>query len=181
MKRRLRDKLVLLVRQRDGVLCGGGSGGKGAWAFPHVAHQEGETIRVTAERALRECAGAVEAFFIGNAPMAHYPLGGAAAGEAAAADGGAAAPSGGGGGGGGSGGSGGSGAPGGAHALHTAGDSDVGLSGGAVFFMLAQAVNDPWEVVLEEGFASGHAWVAADELGEYLGDDRLAELARRML
>jgi ADP-ribose pyrophosphatase YjhB (NUDIX family) len=184
MKRRLRDKLVLLVRQQAECapgLGGGGSGsagsGKaavgGSWAFPHVKVGPGETLRGAAERALSECLGAAaEAFFIGNAPMAHYPLGGAAA---AAADG-----SGGG--------------------DNTRSSSTSSSSAAqrrkqqkqaqaqqqpqlpAVFFMLAQAVNDPWDAAPLPGFASDHAWLAADELPQYVGGaPGLADLARRML
>lgn len=165
MKRKLREKLVLLVKQRDSAIpadsessSGGGSGGAkgskgagagGAWAFPHVQHKEGETIRATAERALQECAGVAEVFFIGNAPMAHHELGGSSGGSASAAAGG----SGGGG----------------------------GDGGGLMFFMLAQAVNDPWDISLESAFASGHAWVTVEELPRYLRDDRLVELAGKML
>jgi hypothetical protein len=47
--------------------------------------------------------------------------------------------------------------------------------------MLAQVVNDPWDVEIQRQFATDHAWVSAAELPKFLGDDRLAELARRML
>ncbi|KAI8465695.1 MAG: hypothetical protein J3K34DRAFT_525166 [Monoraphidium minutum] len=179
MKRSLREKLVLLVKQNGSALGpsrgggGGGGSGGGGWAFPHVAAREGEAVRAAAERALREAAGPAEAFFIGNAPMAHYPL----------------PPHGGGGGGGASSGKegSGSGGGGGARALHTSaavasssGDGG-GSGGGAVFFMLAQVVNDPWDLDLSPAFGSDHAWVAAGELGDYLGDDRLVELARKMI
>lgn len=70
MKRRLRDKLVLIVKGGGGS-GGGGSSSGGRWQFPAAEHREGETIRATAERALRQTIGLPPLFFIGNAPMAH--------------------------------------------------------------------------------------------------------------
>ncbi len=176
MKRKLREKLVLLVKQKGSALEGGSSSGssKDGWVFPHVLHKEGETIRAAGERALRESVGVAEAFFIGNAPMAHHPLGGGGGGGSS----GAASSSGT------------TGASSGAseRALHTsaaaghAASSGGGSSeGDAMFFMLAQVVNDPWQVELREAFASDHAWVTVEELPGYLKDDRLVELARKML
>ena len=52
MKRQLASKLVLVVKQQS-VARGSSSG----WTFPHARHESGETMRATAERALRECIG----------------------------------------------------------------------------------------------------------------------------
>jgi ADP-ribose pyrophosphatase YjhB (NUDIX family) len=64
MKRRLQEKLVLLVRTQGNALplkaaaaATAAAGGSGAWTFPHTAHQAGETIRQAAERALKETIG----------------------------------------------------------------------------------------------------------------------------
>ena len=193
MKRRLRDKLVLLVKQKGSMLNTGdggastssSSGGGESWAFPHARHAAGETVRQTAERALREAVGVVDAFFIGNAPMAHYRLAGGGGGggsgasssssgdgaEANAASDGASS----------SGGASSSFSSSGSKSSSSSGGGSNGSSGGAVFFMLAQVVNDPWDASVARGFASDHAWVAPDELPRYIGDARLLELARKML
>lgn len=52
---------------------------------------------------------------------------------------------------------------------------------GRVFFHLAQVVNDPWDVEVSADVASGFAWVAKDELEQYIQDKQLLKLARRML
>lgn len=65
MKRRLADKLVLLIKARqDPKAAVAATGGQAAaavsrplWTFPYTAHKEGETIRDTAERALKEAIG----------------------------------------------------------------------------------------------------------------------------
>jgi hypothetical protein len=72
MKRRLRDKLVLLVKADRNVISPAAAAaavpgssatssssrkGSSSWTFPHTAHQEGETMRAAAERALRETVG----------------------------------------------------------------------------------------------------------------------------
>ncbi|GBF96696.1 hypothetical protein Rsub_09329 [Raphidocelis subcapitata] len=198
MRRRLRDKLVLLVKQPapagdplgrpvggGGAGSGGGGAAGGGWSFPAARRAEGETLRAAAERALREAVGVAEVFFVGNAPMGHFPLGGSTSGS-------------GGGGGGGSSGSSGGGS--GTRALHTSaapaaadggggsaaaepGQAEVAAEegGDAVFFMLAQVVNDPWEVDLGAGSCSDAVWVAPDELPGYIGPGPLADLAQRML
>lgn len=49
--------------------------GKDEWKLPFATHQTGETIRATAERALQEALGdAAETYFVGNGPFAHVPL-----------------------------------------------------------------------------------------------------------
>jgi len=183
MKRKLREKLVLLVKQQGSAL----NGSKQGWAFPHVQHREGETIRSAAERALRECAGVAEAFFIGNAPMAHHPLGGGASASASSSSSGGGGAS--------SSGAAAAGSASAARALHTSSSPAAAASSAAgpsqegsgskdedtMFFMLAQVVNDPWELQLREGFASEHAWVTVEELPQYLNDERLVDLTRQML
>jgi ADP-ribose pyrophosphatase YjhB (NUDIX family) len=68
MKRRLHDKLVLLVKAQSNALtaaaaaaAGGSSKASGSssstWTFPHTACQPGESIRQAAERALKETIG----------------------------------------------------------------------------------------------------------------------------
>jgi len=148
MKRRLRDKLVLLVK---------GGGGSGGWRFPAAEHREGETIRATAERALRQAVGLPPLFFVGNAPMAHLEeeggegadAGRRRAGETRATtffhlaqvlnD------------------------PWNVELARGAGGGGGGAAGGS-------------------GAVVDHAWVAPDELEKYLGGStRLLELARRMV
>ncbi|KAL6783976.1 MRPL46 [Auxenochlorella protothecoides x Auxenochlorella symbiontica] len=68
LKRRLDQRVFMLVRRK---------GGSGAWEFPAVEHEEGETIRGSAERALgltlvRE---GLQPFFVGNAPAGHVETG----------------------------------------------------------------------------------------------------------
>jgi 8-oxo-dGTP pyrophosphatase MutT (NUDIX family) len=141
MKRRLRDKLVLLVKSSDG-------GGAGGWRFPSAEHRDGETIRATAERALREAIGErAPLFFIGNAPMAHLEEG-----ERSGGGGGSSSSS-------------------------SSSSSQMGAAASSApaattktFFHLAQVLNDPWEVELARGgVAHDFAWVAPDELDKYLG------------
>ena len=53
----------------------GGSSNKGRWELPSQAHNPGETIRQSAERALAEAIGSEpepKIYFIGNAPCAHW-------------------------------------------------------------------------------------------------------------
>lgn len=61
MKRRLTDKLVLLVKARHDPTAAAAIGSKAAaqtvWTFPFTAHKAGETIRGAAERALKEAIG----------------------------------------------------------------------------------------------------------------------------
>jgi len=52
---------------------------------------------------------------------------------------------------------------------------------GRVFFHLAQVVNDPWEVELVDAAATDFAWVAKDELQQYIQDERLLKLACDMV
>jgi hypothetical protein len=49
----------------------------------------------------------------------------------------------------------------------------------AVYFHLAQVLNDPWEVQLQQEDAQDHAWVTLDELPNYISDPQLLELARK--
>jgi hypothetical protein len=42
-------------------------------------------------------------------------------------------------------------------------------------------VNDPWDVQLLDGVASDFAWVSREELGQYITDSRLLQLAHKML
>jgi large subunit ribosomal protein L46 len=132
MKRRLRDKLVLLVKS--------GGGGGSQWRFPSAEHRDGETIRATAERALREAIGdRAPLFFIGNAPMAHLEEGQEGGGSSSSS---------------------------GDSARRTSG----GAKTTKTFFHLAQVLNDPWDVELSRGGAAqDFAWVAPDELDKYLG------------
>jgi ADP-ribose pyrophosphatase YjhB (NUDIX family) len=66
MKRRLSDKLVLLVKARDPAAAAAAAArGKAAaaavsdavWTFPAAVHKAGESIREAAERALKEAIG----------------------------------------------------------------------------------------------------------------------------
>ncbi|KAG2498162.1 hypothetical protein HYH03_003919 [Edaphochlamys debaryana] len=54
---------------------------------------------------------------------------------------------------------------------------------GTTFFLLAQAIDDPWDVRLAAGAAASEfAWVTKQELlGSYLGDARMRELVAKML
>jgi hypothetical protein len=49
----------------------------------------------------------------------------------------------------------------------------------AVYFHLAQVLNDPWEVQLQQEDAQDHAWVTLDELPNYISDPQVLELARK--
>lgn len=65
VERRPEARLVLLLQDK----------GKEEWKLPFAAHQTGETIRATAERALQEAVGEEpETYFVGNGPFAHVPL-----------------------------------------------------------------------------------------------------------
>jgi ADP-ribose pyrophosphatase YjhB (NUDIX family) len=58
MKRRLTDKLVLLVKARGPAAAAAAAGSDAAvWTFPTAAHRAGESIREAAERALKEAIG----------------------------------------------------------------------------------------------------------------------------
>lgn len=66
MKRRLQEKLVLLVKAQHNALSQGSAPGSTAaaagsssvaWTFPHTPHKSGETMRQAAERALKEAIG----------------------------------------------------------------------------------------------------------------------------
>eukprot|EP00891_Asterochloris_glomerata_P002970 jgi/Astpho2/2970/gw1.00051.289.1_t len=58
--RRLDRRLYLVVK------------GSGGWQFPQTAHQQGETIRQTAERAMAEgIQEGPQLYFVGNCPMGH--------------------------------------------------------------------------------------------------------------
>eukprot|EP00879_Flechtneria_rotunda_P020732 GHRR01021821.1.p1 GENE.GHRR01021821.1~~GHRR01021821.1.p1 ORF type:complete len:209 (+),score=38.27 GHRR01021821.1:423-1049(+) len=63
MRRRLADKLVLLVRTQQAAASAGQQAAGAAlsnsaiWTFPQTVHQEGETTRQAAERALKEAIG----------------------------------------------------------------------------------------------------------------------------
>lgn len=66
MKRRLQEKLVLLVKAQHNALSlesapGSTAAGSGsssvAWTFPHTQHKSGETMRQAAERAVKESIG----------------------------------------------------------------------------------------------------------------------------
>lgn len=52
---------------------------------------------------------------------------------------------------------------------------------GRVFFHLAQVVNDPWDVEVVDAAATDFAWVAKDELQQYIQDERLLKLACDMV
>mmetsp|Transcript_31378 Transcript_31378/g.102337 ORF Transcript_31378/g.102337 Transcript_31378/m.102337 type:complete len:194 (+) Transcript_31378:29-610(+) len=75
LNRKLDTFLFLVVKGSDG-----------RWRFPEAPHQDGETMRNTAERALHETVGdALVTYTIGNAPMAHFRR--AEAGTASATEG----------------------------------------------------------------------------------------------
>jgi large subunit ribosomal protein L46 len=63
--RKLEETLFLLVEQK--------LGDKSHFVLPQSKRMEGETMRQTAERVLREqCGGKLEVFFYGNAPCGFY-------------------------------------------------------------------------------------------------------------
>lgn len=65
MKRRLTESLYLLVQRPDG-----------RWEFPTATHSEAETIRDTADKALRAAIGGEQRVYpLGNAPAAHIQQG----------------------------------------------------------------------------------------------------------
>jgi ADP-ribose pyrophosphatase YjhB (NUDIX family) len=183
MKRALRDKLLLLVKQRQPA----GSAGP-SWAFPHTQPEAGESVRAAAERALGQAIGPSSVYFIGNAPMAHLPLESGDQGTvffmlAQARQAGcwcerlrlrawqlrcAAGPQG----------------VGRTTLPHTRapprrGPTPVPCPRRPAGRM--QVVNDPWDVQLRDSFATEHAWVTKAELGDFVQDKRLLELAQRML
>ncbi len=60
--RKLAEFLFLVVKDKDGN-----------WGFPKCEHSEGETMRQTAERSLKDFAGdSLECWVVGNAPQGHY-------------------------------------------------------------------------------------------------------------
>lgn len=121
----------------------------------------------------------LQVYFIGNAPMAHLNVcnsssSSSAAGQTDVAHNAAA------------------GSPGGSGDPHLGSNSSSSSGTGkakpsdkpsahTVFFHLAQVVNDPWEVFLEDQVAEEFAWVAKDELEQYIRDPQLLKLAHKML
>jgi ADP-ribose pyrophosphatase YjhB (NUDIX family) len=163
MRRRLADKLVLIVRGPAGSALAG-PGRDEAWTFPTAAHKAGESIRQTAERALKHAIGPSQVYFIGNAPMAHLTLTHGPGGDSGQQEEGSVVQP--------------------AAAAAAAAAAAHSPAAGHIFFHLAQVVNDPWEVTSAAGGAGAaaeHAWVAPDELGQFLSDERLLSLARAML
>jgi len=62
------DRPLHLVVQREYK-----KGGPPVWKLPQALHQSGETMRETAERALRDCLGTeLQIQFLGNAPWSFY-------------------------------------------------------------------------------------------------------------
>jgi len=60
--RKLQEYLFLVVKDKSNK-----------WGFPKVKHEDGETMRQTAERSLKDFAGdSIECFVVGNAPQGHY-------------------------------------------------------------------------------------------------------------
>uniref|UniRef100_A0A383V7P6 Large ribosomal subunit protein mL46 N-terminal domain-containing protein n=1 Tax=Tetradesmus obliquus TaxID=3088 RepID=A0A383V7P6_TETOB len=187
MKRRLADKLVLLVKARNpaaaaaaAAAAGSVSGaaaataaaaeGQAVWTFPTAEHKAGESIKEAAERALKEAIGPSQVYFVGNSPMAHLDLRSTSSSSSSSSSSSAAgSPS--------------------ASTADAAPSSNGSSSSNSskrpaarVFFHLAQVVNDPWEVSLQESSsASELAWVGKEELGQYLQDEALLALARKML
>lgn len=65
MERKLDDKLILLIEQK--------LGSKKYFLLPQGKHQDGETMRQTAERVLKEsCGSDMKVLFYGNAPCGFY-------------------------------------------------------------------------------------------------------------
>ncbi|KAG8256854.1 39S ribosomal protein L46, mitochondrial [Homalodisca vitripennis] len=63
--RKLSESLLLIVKQNIGK--------KSTWVLPQGIHQEGETMRQTAERVLSEiCGSSLQTKFLGNAPCGFY-------------------------------------------------------------------------------------------------------------
>lgn len=62
LHRKLPEFLFLVVKEKDGK-----------WGFPKSKHDDGETMRQTAERSLKAFAGdSLECWVVGNAPQGHY-------------------------------------------------------------------------------------------------------------
>jgi hypothetical protein len=59
--RALDQKLYLIVKHQSGD-----------WMFPHVQHQQGQTMRQAAETALERVALVEDCYVIGNPPSAHF-------------------------------------------------------------------------------------------------------------
>ena len=81
-KRRLDSHLYLLLKRKETCSFSStstsseGGGKEELWYFPHVAHEEKESIRLTCERALATCIEQEEGtqtFFIGNGPCGMLP------------------------------------------------------------------------------------------------------------
>jgi len=64
--RALDQKLYLIVKHQSGD-----------WMFPHLPHQEGQTMRQTAEGAMEGVALSEDCYVIGNPPSAHFVVPGA--------------------------------------------------------------------------------------------------------
>ncbi|KAF6262610.1 hypothetical protein COO60DRAFT_1635775 [Scenedesmus sp. NREL 46B-D3] len=177
MKRRLTDKLVLLVRahmqqqhqaakqqqqllQQQASQCG---------RSPTTAHKAGESIREAAERALKEAIGPSQGqvYFVGNAPMAHLDLSSSSSSSSSnsSTDSTGSAPP----------------PPADAAISSSSSSSSSRRPPARVFFHLAQVVNDPWDVSLQDSAGIEFAWVGKEELGQYLKDEALLALARKML
>jgi hypothetical protein len=101
-----------------------------------------------------------QVYFVGNAPMAHLDLTSSSSSSSA-----------------------GSPLPSAEDAAKTSSNSSSNVRPPArVFFHLAQVVNDPWDVAIQDGAAASEfAWVGKEELGLYLKDDALLALAHKML
>eukprot|EP00877_Chromochloris_zofingiensis_P012529 jgi/Chrzof1/752/Cz01g27110.t1 len=176
MKRKLAEKLVLLVKHNHPV----GSRQPG-WYFPNAQHRAEETIRATAERALHQCTGPAQVFFIGNAPMAHHnQSSGTNSSRSSSSSTSSSSHS---------------------SSLPTTSTSSSqhselsstattasssnstadGPPGDTVFFMLAQVLNDPWDVELTDTEASDYAWVTVSELPQYIKDAELIQLLQQAL
>lgn len=62
MYRKLPEFLFLVLKDKSGT-----------WGFPKAPHTDGETMRQTAERSLKDFAGdSLECWVVGNAPQGHY-------------------------------------------------------------------------------------------------------------
>ncbi|XP_055950196.1 39S ribosomal protein L46, mitochondrial-like [Argiope bruennichi] len=65
LHRKLDSSLVLVVKQK--------LGNDYRWILPQTIHQEGDTLRQTAERSLHElCPDPIQVRFMGNAPVGYY-------------------------------------------------------------------------------------------------------------
>lgn len=116
----------LLVSGLCSCVCVGEAGTK--WQFPQAEHQEGETMRQTAERALQETIQeGPQTYFVGNLPIGH-----------------------------------------------------VADSGYKAFFHKAQLIKGE-AALKQDGKAYDFAWVAKDELPEYIVDEPHQELMSKVL